>query len=226
MSLALSTGLGFLLGILATSVYEWLRRPWIAFAIGSRSVHPGFDCVFLHLDVLNRRLPHGLLHVFCRPAVDARAYLEYFDREGRRLLDGRLDARWTNGREPFDYVSEKTDLALAIMPQRETLQIGEAGTVPVLLRWSEDAGGYAFTNRSYLQPTPRLHRLPEFRLPEEPVLVRLFVESEGRSWASPLFRLDHTGPATKVSICPDWRGCGRVLGRPPRNARRVHPPCR
>jgi hypothetical protein len=98
--------LTFSLGILASGVaalvYDRMTRPELRIAIDEsgrvRGEAQGLH-EFHHLIVRNERAK--LLYASRRPAWSAKAHIEVFDADGKRVIKSPVYARWTSQPEPL-----------------------------------------------------------------------------------------------------------------------------
>jgi len=179
---------GLIVAFLLFVITESLKRPYLGFKIKEE---PIFEkdikdkkrkIRFINIEVSNKKLP-WLVRYFGKTANNSRAFLSFRDPSSRKELL-RLNARWYTGKEPVDYIGQKVDVGLALIPQREVIPPDEVGGVGVAIKFEGDEHFYAFTNESYLHNDDwRPWGWVRYKLTKDHYLLCLEVKAEGHTYS-------------------------------------------
>ncbi len=172
---------GAILGFLLSYCFEFFKRPNIQITINpTKQYGPERKWMFINAVVQNkeRKFPFPWRNANINHAS---AWIEYQDYDTSASIKS-IRARWSSTKQPISPGGE-VDLANLMVIQRETIPIGEAAEIPILLKVNDtsDLNLYAFNNESYELNTPRdLWRKPDFSIGNlKRYLVKIRILADG-----------------------------------------------
>jgi hypothetical protein len=201
MQIILAFILGAITSILATALFEWLKRPILSIAPET----PPFDkqygaghsiarqARFLRVIVENREPRRWFRWLSRHAALACEADINFLHLDQRDVFGKAMPGRWTGWPEPLAYVGEVGGQSIHLVnpyfmaPQFRRIDIysGAPGILDVAVRFDDDQECYGWTTENY---NYKQWRNPDWKLLTGRYLVRINVRADAAA-ASAVFLL-------------------------------------
>lgn len=177
------------LGILIVLWIESQKRPSLSMRIGIPGTIDEHDALkrhpttFLKVQIHNRNVPKWLSWVYDgEPALSCAGWITFHHRDGPKVFDREMLARWSETQDPPPIHATKTEegvIARLVNPQN-TIDIppGEYANLDVVSRFDGEDACYGWNNESYMHNWKH----PEWELDKGRYLAKIRVKTGGREF--------------------------------------------
>lgn len=147
---------GFFTALFTAAIYEWIRRPNLVFSIdespneGQRNIKSkDYKWKFINLIVENKTRPWWQSWLWGNVAAEnIRAWISYRDYDSNSEIV-KIPARWASTSQPINDFG-RPDWSSILVTSRESIPVGGAASLVVVIKTDKSENLFAFNNESYL----------------------------------------------------------------------------
>lgn len=139
--------IGFILGVTATILLEWIRSPRITFSINqSQDINVGpLSATVLSLIIKNRDLPK-IIHR--NIAYQCHGHIDFFTLKGKRIGKREMIARWSTLQQPIN--TTKEEVIFHVLNSFKDINPGESEPMDIAIRYKGENQCYGWNTEAYL----------------------------------------------------------------------------